>query len=57
MSPSRMEVWTERMARYCDSSLTVKAFCARDVVSQPGFYQSKRSSLKLNPLQALYLSP
>lgn len=42
MSQSRREIWTERMARYRDCSLTVREFCAREGVSQPSFYQWKR---------------
>ena len=38
MSVSRREFWAERMARYRDSSLSVKEFCTREVISQPSFY-------------------
>ena len=42
MSLSRRDLWTERMARYRTSSLTVKEFCAAEGVSQPSFYQWKK---------------
>jgi len=49
MSPSRREVWSERIARYCDCSLTVKEFCRREGVSQPSFYQWKKELVGNSP--------
>ena len=48
MSQSRREIWTERMARYRDCSLTVREFCAREGVSQPSFYQWKKKLAELS---------
>lgn len=42
MSLSRRDVWTQRLARYRASSLTVKEFCRRERVSVPCFYQWKK---------------
>lgn len=43
MSLSRREIWARRIARYSRTELTVKEFCRREGVSQPSFYQWKRT--------------
>jgi len=40
--PAPREMWSERLRRYANSSLTVAAFCERERVSIPSFYYWRR---------------
>jgi transposase-like protein len=39
---ARREVWSERLRQFSHSGLTVAAFCQRERVSVPSFYQWRR---------------
>ena len=41
-SSAKVQEWTERLARFQKSGLSVACFCQREEVSQPSFYQWKR---------------
>lgn len=40
--PAPREIWSERLRRYANSSLTVAAFCQRERVSVQSFYYWRR---------------
>ena len=40
--PAPREIWSGRMRRYANNSLTVAAFCERERVSVPSFYYWRR---------------
>jgi transposase-like protein len=39
---ARRDIWAERLRRFSESGLTVAAFCQREGVSAPSFYQWRR---------------
>ena len=41
-SSAKVQEWTERLARFQKSGLSVARFCQREGVSQPSFYQWRR---------------
>lgn len=51
MSLSRRDIWAQRIARYRRTELTVKEFCLREGVSQPSFYQWKRTLAEDRPVR------
>ena len=44
-SSAKVQEWTERLARFQKSGLSVARFCQREEVSQPSFYQWKKKLL------------
>ena len=41
--PVKVQQWSERLSRFGDSGQTVAEFCRAERVSQPSFYQWKKT--------------
>lgn len=56
MVAGRRWVWTDRLQRFSQGSLTVQEFCEREGVSVPSFYQWRRK-LSGSPSEAAATAP
>ena len=48
-SQSTESEWRDRLARFCECSVTVKEFCRQEGVSNPSFYRWRKRLAQIQP--------